>query len=221
MANQIQVLLTFALYLLLFGWIGYRRGMLRELIVFAVVVGTWVVLQEFGNVLVIITNLGGRFVSILPTGALTQGDAAIVEALGNAGDLVSADNAENFLFLLWALLLLLVYVATGLFIKDGKSKRNAVAGGLGMLNGIFYAVLLLPQLAQIFLPTGTVTGSTEAADAGTILRTLENSFGVVGESLSGLWLMFEAQRAFILLFLLTVLLLTASNTLTGTRAKKS
>ena len=220
MANQIQVLLTFLLYLLLFGWIGYRRGMLRELIVFAVVVGTWIVLQEFGNVLVIITNLGGRFVSILPTGALTQGDAAIVEALGNAGDLVPADATETFIFLLWATLLLVSYIATGIFVKDGKSKRNGTAGLLGVLNGLFYAVVLLPKLAQVFLP-GTVTTETQAADAGTILRTLESSLGVVGDSLGDLWVVFEAQRSFVLLFLLTILLLTAANTLTGGRPRKS
>lgn len=54
-----------------------------ELIVLGVVAGSWV-LQQFGNVIVIITNLLGRFLGILPTGVLTKGDAALVEALSNA-----------------------------------------------------------------------------------------------------------------------------------------
>ncbi len=222
MANQIQVLLTFILYLFFFGWIGYRRGMMRELIVLGVVAGSWIVLQQFGDVLVIITNLGGRFISIVPTGALTKGDAALVEALSNAKNWVSPENAETFLFLIWVVLLMATYVLTGIFVKDGKSKRNGSAAILGAANGLFYAVVLLPKLAQVFLPGG-VTTTAATGDVGDILRTLGGSFGVVGQSLGDLWTVFEAQRPFVLLFLLTILLLTAASTLsgTGTRAKKS
>ena len=222
MANQIQVLLTFILYLFFFGWIGYRRGMMRELIVLGVVAGSWVVLQRFGNEIVITTNLMGRFLAILPTGALTKGDAALVEALSNAKNWVSPENKETFLFLIWVVLLMGVYVLTGIFVKDGKSKRNGSAALLGALNGLFYAVVLLPKLAQVFLPGG-VTATASTGGVGDILRTLGGSFGVVGRSLSGLWTVFEAQRPFVLLFLLTILLLTAASTLTGSgsKAKKS
>ena len=224
MANQIQVLLTFILYLVFFGWIGYRRGTMRELIVFGLVAGSWIVLQQFGGVIVIITNLGGRFLSIVPTGALTQGDAALVEALSKAKNWVSPENAETFLFLIWVVLLMIVYMVTGIFIKDGKSKRNATAALLGAINGLFYAVVLLPKLAQIFLPGGVTTATAASTgDVGDILRTLGGSFDVVGQSLGDLWTVFEAQRPFVLLFLLTILLLTAAGTLTGTgsKAKKS
>ena len=223
MANQIQVLLTFILYLFFFGWIGYRRGMMRELIVRGVVAGSWVVLQQFGNVIVIITNLLGRFLGILPTGALTKGDAALVEALSNAKNWVAPENAETFLFLIWVILLMGVYVLTGIFVKDGKSKRNGSAAFFGAVNGLFYAVVLLPKLAQIFLPGGVTTATATTGDVGDILRTLGGSLGVVGRSLGDLWTVFEAQRPFVLLFLLTILLLTAAGTLSGsgTKAKKS
>lgn len=227
MANQIQVLLTFLLYLFFFGWVGYRRGQLREAIVFSVVAGTWILLQEFGDVLVIIANLGGRFLSIIPTGALTQGDAALVEALSKAKNWIAPENAEAFIFLIWMSLLLVVYLITGVAIKDAKSKRTATAALLGALNGLFYAVVLLPKLALIFLPGGGVTPAsapaTASAGTGDILRSLESSFGVVGRSLGDLWGVFETQRSYVLLFLLTILLLTAANTLkgTGAGAKKS
>jgi len=223
MANQIQVLLTFILYLFFFGWIGYRRGMLRELIVLGVVAGSWIVLQQFGDVLVIITNLGGRFISIIPTGALTKGDAALVEALSNAKNWVSPESAETFLFLIWVVLLMGAYVLTGIFVKDSKSKHSGSAALVGAANGLFYAVVLLPKLAQVFLPGGVTPATAATGDVGDILRTLGGSFSVVGRSLGDLWTVFEAQRPFVLLFLLTILLLTAAGSLSGsgTKAKRS
>ncbi len=221
MANQIQVLLTFILYLVFFGWVGYRRGTMREGIVLTVVAGAWILLQEFGDVLVIVANLGGRFISIVPTGALTKGDAALVEALSNAKNWVSPENAETFLFLIWVALLMAAYMITGIFVKDAKSKRTGMAALLGAVNGLFYAVVLLPNLAQVFLPRGAASASATSASTREILHTLEGSLGVVGSSLGDIWVVFEAQRPFVLLLLLTILLLTAAGSLSGGKPKKS
>ena len=50
MTLESQVLIAFLLYLAFWGWIGYRRGAMREIWLFVITIGSWVLLQERGTI---------------------------------------------------------------------------------------------------------------------------------------------------------------------------
>ncbi len=60
-----QVAIAFLLYLFVFGWIGWRRGMNRELIVFATSLITLIIVRMRGDTLVEISNFGWEIVQLI------------------------------------------------------------------------------------------------------------------------------------------------------------
>ena len=65
MTFELQGILAFFLYLMFFGWIGWRRGEVSELILLVMVLGGWLLLQEAGSVFVTLTNFVGKFFVVL------------------------------------------------------------------------------------------------------------------------------------------------------------
>ncbi|MCB0110990.1 MAG: hypothetical protein KDE53_33950, partial [Caldilineaceae bacterium] len=70
MSGQLEVLITFLLYIAFFGWIGYLRGTLSEGIVFGVALTAWLILQEQGDIFVRVINLGSKGIAFVQAGGL-------------------------------------------------------------------------------------------------------------------------------------------------------
>lgn len=217
MTQQLEVLITLGLYILFFAWIGYQRGSKREAVVALAAVGSWIVLQQFGDVLIRIVNLGSKFLAFVRAGGLGSNPDAAFGALGDAPPWVTTDQRDEFLFIVWVLILILAYVISNQkpFAKGSKSDAWAVL--LGIFNGLLYAAILLPRLA-ILVQTPTDTGGGSISSLfdvlGSVLELLRGSLGNV-------WDVFQpGQRSLVLLALLTIFLLLAASTLKSSSPKK-
>ncbi len=218
MTGQLEVLITFLLYIAFFGWVGYRRGALSEGIVFGVALVAWLIFQEQGDILVRIVNLGSKGVAFVQAGGLGENPDAAFGAISTAPPWVTAQTRGGFLFLVWAFLLFLAYIISSPKYLGKKSKGNGWAIILGMLNGLLYATILLPRLVTLLQPVDAVEAAGEGAAAGLagFLGILGGGFALLSESVGGLWEIFEpSQQSLILLILLTLFLLLVANSLRG------
>lgn len=217
MTQQLEVLITLGLYILFFAWIGYQRGSKREAVVALAAVGSWIVLQQFGDVLIRIVNLGSKFLAFVRAGGLGANPDGAFGALGDAPPWVTADQRDEFLFIVWVLILILAYVISNQkpFAKGSKSDAWAVL--LGIFNGLLYAAILLPRLAILVqTPTAAGTGSIS-----TLFDVLGSALELLRGSLGDVWGVFQpGQRSLVLLALLTIFLLLAASTLKSSSPKK-
>lgn len=178
MTPETQVLIAFILLLGLFGWVGIRRGSFSELIFLIVTLVSWVLLQERGAFVVRITNLGGKFLALLQSGKLGSEDPGeAIQVVQAAPDIVTDAARDGFLFLVWALIVIVAFIVTNdaRLTKKGKSKPLGFL--LGAANGIVLVALLLPRLSSWLTAT---TG--EQATAG--------SLNVIVAFVGGLWNLF-------------------------------
>jgi hypothetical protein len=216
MTGQLEVLITFLLYIAFFGWVGYRRGALSEGIVFGVALVAWLLFQEQGDILVRIVNLGSKGVAFVEAGGLGENPDAAFGAVSSAPPWVTAQTRSGFLFLLWAFLLFLAYIISSPKYLGKKSKGNGWAVILGVLNGLLYATILLPRLVTLLQPGDIVAGEGAAAGLADFLGILGGGFALLSESVGGIWEVFEpSQQSLILLILLTLFLLLVANSLRG------
>lgn len=148
MVTDTQILIAFILYLVFFGWIGYRRGFVSELSFFLVTIVSWVLLQERGSIVVRLTNFAGKFVVLVQSGGLTNEGDEVFQALAAAPNVITDENQAGFLFLVWATIVLIAFWVTShpRIMKQGKSKAWGII--FGVLNGIVFAALLLPYLSR-------------------------------------------------------------------------
>ncbi|HAJ34153.1 MAG TPA: hypothetical protein DCL15_00460 [Chloroflexi bacterium] len=219
MTPDTQALIAFILFLGLFGWVGTRRGSISELIFGGVTLVSWVLLQERGAFVVRITNLAGKFLALLQSGKLGSEDPAeailVVQA---APEVVTDATRDGFLFLVWALLVIIAFIVTSdpNITKKGKSKPLGFL--LGVVNGIVLIALLLPRLSSWL---ATTTG--EEATAG--------SLNVIVAFVGGLWSLFYQTLQNILqrigpispsgwLLIITVLLVLVAWPMRGAASKK-
>lgn len=210
MSDSLQIVVVIILYLILFGWVGYRRGSLRELIVFFVALGGYLILRRYQNVVVTIVNLGGRFFVFAREGGLGSDDPDAILALRDAPNLIVEQQADTLIFLIWVVTLLLTYMITGKFVRNGRNRSDAIAILLGIANGIFYFSIFLPLLVSIFVPEA-VAGVARAEDgAGFVLW---RTFGVINESFGNLWGTLDGQQPLVIALFLTLVLVAVANTL--------
>lgn len=219
MTQQLEVLITLGLYILFFAWIGYQRGSKREAVVALAAVGSWIVLQQFGDVLIRIVNLGSKFMAFVRAGGLGANPDGAFGALGDAPPWVTTDQRDEFLFIVWVLILILAYVISNQkpFAKGSKSDAWAVL--LGIFNGLLYAAILLPRLATL-VPT-TTDGVVGDGSISNLFDVLGSVLELLRGSLGGVWDVFQpGQRSLLLLALLTIFLLLAASTLKSSSPKK-
>ena len=149
MTLETQVVIAFLLYLGFWGWLGYRRGAVRETWLLVITVGAWVLLQERGTILVRLANFAGKFVALVSAGGLGEDSAGALQALADAPDVVTTENESGFLFLGWALIVMIAYIV----LSDGRWNSRSKKGGFGFLvgaiNGLVFAAILLPILANL------------------------------------------------------------------------
>jgi hypothetical protein len=144
-----QVVIAFLLYLGFWGWLGYRRGAMREFWLLVISVGAWVLLQERGTILVRLANFAGKFVALVSAGGLGEDSADALQALADAPNVVTAENEPGFLFLGWVLIVMFTYIVLSDGRWNSRSRKGALGGVLGALNGLVFAAILLPILANL------------------------------------------------------------------------
>lgn len=221
MTGQLEVLITFILYIAFFAWVGYRRGSRSELIVFLTALGGWLLLQEQGDLFVRIVNLGSKGVAFVQAGGLGENPDDAFGALGDAAPWVTNSSRGGFLFVLWAVLLFLAYIVSSARFLGKKSKGDGWAILLGAFNGLLYAAILLPRLATLLTSADDVIASTPGANVGgasvtTFFGLLRGGFDLLRQNVGGVWRLFDtAQQSLILLVLLTLFLLLVASSLRG------
>jgi hypothetical protein len=217
MTGELTIVVSFIIYLSFFGWLGWRRGVRRELIVFLIALVLWLVLQERGNIVVNIANLGSAAITFAQAGGFGDNQQEALTALVDAPRLITEDTREPFLFVLWVGVFVAAYALTNVAVQDKNSRRNGWAVVLGMLNGLFFAIAFLPSLAAIFSPDGTLV----TADGLGLSTVLRGGLELLWDGMAAIWGGILALGPLALLALVTLLLVLAASTISGGKAKAS
>ena len=148
MVDQLQVAIAFLLYMFVFGWIGWRRGMNRELIVLVTSLITLIIVRLQGDTLVRIANLAWQLFNMILAGGLSESgatDTATTTALiTTCSDTVTTCTAPGYLFLFWVTVVIFAYLIGTIYVKNSPSNGWAVL--IGIANGFVYASVVLPRL---------------------------------------------------------------------------
>ena len=221
MNAQIEVLITFLLYLAFFGWIGWMRGRWREGVTLAVAFGGWVLLQLFGDVFVSLANLGKKFFFLVKVGGLSSNSDtqnAAIATLKDVAPLINAENRAGFLFVLWVLILVLAYVVTSRLFRGKNNQTDGWANLFGMLSGLLYVTVLLPRLIALVVP-GDATAAL-AIRNNNALQVLGSTLALVRDGLFNVWQVLKPQASLVILIVLTILLVIAASTLNRSNTRK-
>lgn len=207
MTGQAAVVISFLIYLAFFSWLGWRRGARREIIVFLIALVAWILLQEQGDIVVSMANLGGAAITFAREGGFSGDTQAAFAALSSAPQLVGAEGRQPFIFLVWVATFVTTYILTNVMVEDKNSARNGWAILVGMLNGLFFAAAFVPSLVALFGGESTIP---TASDNMNFLGLLGGGLRLLGSAIGSLWGLIESAGSLGLLLLLTaVLLLTA------------
>lgn len=207
MTGQAAVVISFLIYLAFYSWLGWRRGARREITVFVVALVAWIILQEQGNIVVNIANLGGAALTFAQSGGFGGNTEQAFAALSSAPQVVTEESRQAFLFLVWVAIFVLTYITTNIWIEDKHSSRNGWAILFGTLNGLFFAAAFVPSLVVLFGSEGTLPTANEGMN---FLALLGGGLRLLGSAIGSLWTLFESAGSLGLLVLLTaILLLTA------------
>lgn len=214
MTGQAASIISFVIYLVFFGWLGWRRGARREITVFLVALVAWLLLQQEGDMVVNIANLGGAALNFVRAGGFTGSQEEALSAIGNAPALITADGRSSFLFVVWVALFVASYALTNVMIDDKKSLRNGWAILFGILNGLFFAVAFGPSLVALFAPNGEFAIVDD--DGGLNLTgLLSGGLQLIWDGISSLWEVVLSAGNLGLVILLTLLLVLAATTIRG------
>jgi len=218
---SIELMISFVIFLTFFGWIGLRRGAKRELIVLLTSLISWLILQEKGDLLVRITNLGGQLLALIASGGLSDNGTASAAATSSTQQLVTDTNENAFLFFVWVIIVIVTYWLTNKLVLDKDSKSNGWAILWGIANGLFFASVFLPRLVLLFLPTETSpqqAGQQLAQDGrGSVMSFLSNGFQMVSDAISNLWVNLGGLQPYVLLILLTLFLVMVYFSIKGAK----
>ncbi|MCS6827182.1 MAG: hypothetical protein NZ553_11255 [Caldilinea sp.] len=216
MTDEIQVLIALILWLSFFGWIGVQRGYVAELWLLAINVLSWVLLQERGDIVVRLTNFAGKFLALVRAGGLTAETEEAVRIVAEAPNVITEDNRQDFLFLVWALIVLITFILTS-NPRLVKPKPNKSLGFLiGAANGLVFAALLLPVLNN-FLQSINFQQDGGLSRLFTVIGSFWTLFA---ETLGGFWAWMLTWPAGAWLLLITALLLLIAWPLRGSAAGK-
>jgi len=217
MTNETQVLVALILWLFLFGWIGMRRGYTAELWLLLITVISWILLQEQGDVLVRLANFGGKFIALVQAGGLTAETEEAVRIVAEAPNVITEDNRQGFLFLVWALIVLITFIATSSTrLVKPKPNNRFLSFLIGAVNGLVFAALLLPVLNNLL---ETITLPQDSAIEG-LLIVIGRFWMLLADSLAGAWSWVLTWPAGAWLLLITALLVLIAWPLRGSAAGK-
>ena len=210
---------AFVLYVLLFGWIGFRRGLFRELSVLIVSIGGFFLLQQNQGlaldvvrqalgVLLVVISVGAKLLASLRAGGAAGGSEPVY-TLGPSDWLSDADQ-PTVSFLVWSGLLLFTYILTNKAISDRQSSSGLLAALLGIGNGLFYIPTFAPRLIAFIPEVGVASVSSPGTGMEGLLRSvtdmMQTNFGMIWEALG-------PQQPILAAIALTVLLVAVISTL--------
>jgi len=213
MYENVQVLLTLFMYLAFFGWVGWRRGTIREGAVLVTALLSWWLLQNRSGIFVAIANLAAKVVAALRAGVTERSLGGAVEAVGGTADVITPDVTGVFVFGLWAALVVLIYIVTNNFIGSGNPDGWSII--LGMANGLVLGAIMLPRLLAPLVPdldTGDLISSIG------VLGLFSGSVDILRDGVYTLWELIEPQSPMVILMLITLLLVLAATSLKGGRS---
>lgn len=211
--SEVAIIISFVIYMVFFGWLGWRRGARREITVFLIALVAWILLQQEGDAIVNIANLGGAAVTFAREGGFTGSQADAFAAITNAPTLVNDDGRTSFLFVVWIALFVGSYALSNVMIEDKNSQRNGWAILFGVLNGLFFAVAFGPSLIALYAPDGEFT---VVDDEGLNLSgLLSGGLSMLWDGISSLWGVVTSAGNLGLVLLLTLLLVLAATTIRG------
>lgn len=216
MTLDVQILLAILLYLAFFGWIGWRRGLRSELIVFVVALLSWVVLNERGSIFVRITNMAVKFFGIFAQ-AMGGGEGAESPPPSSNGEFIPPASEEGYLFLLWAIIVFATYLITSRPSIAKNDKHNAFAGLVGVLNGYLFLAVVMPKLSQLYLLGG---GQISEAPLESFIKLIGYTLQVILDGLLALWEWVQPLNPLTIVVIITLVLALVALTLrSGARAK--
>jgi hypothetical protein len=217
MTSQVAIIISFIIYLVFFGWLGWRRGARREITVFLIALIGWLLLQQEGDIVVNIANLGGAALTFATEGGFTGSQQDALAAISDAPALVSDDARTSFLFLVWVALFVGSYALTNVMVEDKNSHSNGWAILFGILNGLFFAVAFGPSLVALFAPGGEFTVVDD--DGLNLSGLLAGGLQLIWDGISSLWGVVSAAGNLGLVILLTLFLVLAATTIRGGGAR--
>jgi len=208
MYENVQVLLTLFMYLAFFGWVGWRRGTIREGAVLITTFLSWWLLQNRSNIFVGVANGAAKVVAGL-RGAVTQRSlGGAVDAVGDAQPVVTPEVTEIFVFGLWVALVVLIYVLTNNLVKNGGADGWSIM--LGMANGLLFGAILLPRLLAPLVPG---INTSELINSIGVFDLFSGSLDILSNGLYTLWDLVEPQSPMVILMFITLLLVLAAMSL--------
>ena len=210
---------AFVFYVLLFAWVGFRRGLFRELLVLVASVGGFFLLQNNqGLALEIIRQVLGIVFGVVSMGAkllasLRAGNAGgngePVYTLGPSEWLSDADQ-PTVSFLVWSGVLLFTYLFTNKAIPDSLSSSGLLAAMIGVGNGLFYIPTFAPRLIAFIPEVGVATVSTPGTGVEGLLQSVTD---MMHDGFGDLWVALGPQQPILAAIALTVLLVAVISTL--------
>jgi hypothetical protein len=213
MTGEAAIIISFIIYLAFFGWLGWRRGARRELTVFLIALVAWLLLQQEGDMIINIANLGGAAITFAQEGGFTGNQEDALAAIGSAPALVAEEARTSFLFVAWVAIFVGSYILTNTMIEDKKSLHNGWAILFGILNGLFFAVAFGPSLVALFAPGGEFTIVDE--EGLNLSGLLGGGLQLIWDGISSLWGVVTSAGNLGLVILLTLLLVLAATTIKG------
>ncbi len=219
MTGSTGVIVSFVIYLIFFGWLGWRRGARREIVVFLIALTGWLILQLEGDTVISIANLAGAALTFARAGGFTGSTEDAMSAIGSAPTLVSDESGQTFLFVLWVAIFVGAYALSNVIIEDKNSPRNGWAIVFGLLNGLFFAVAFGPSLMALFSPDGEFTIVDE--DGLSLLELLGAGLQLLWAGVTNLWTIISSAGNLGLVILLTLLLVLAAGTIKNSAKAKS
>ncbi|NOZ28768.1 MAG: hypothetical protein GXP39_12050 [Chloroflexi bacterium] len=169
--------------LLVFGWIGFKRGLRAEISTLMLIISSRVLISRWGDQIVWWTNnlyRGALFV--LKGGLSAQDPGQVFVAIRQAPPLISADFKPTYLVGLSVLAIILAYAISRLpLFRTGSSLLGAL---VGMINGYvvvqFFLRLLpreLPEPLALVAGRSSVTGGDQIRAATAPIRGLVGEYG--------------------------------------------
>ncbi len=222
MTGQVAILISLFIYLTFFGWLGWRRGFTRELVVAIIALLGWIALEQRGDIIVSMANLMVAGLDFARNGGFTGNAEEAFTALSSAPAWVNAEMQADFLYVVWVVAFILAYLITGWAIPDKKSEKNGWAILLGILNGFFFAMVFLPSLGALF------SSGDSAGDIDVNVDVSMNLFSLIGrgaellwDMVLGLWGLISPLGSVGILIILTGILVLAAMSIRGDAKAKS
>ena len=209
-------LLSFILYLSFFGWLGYRRGVTRELTVLIAALLGWFFVEQKGTALVSMANLGGAGIQFMFAGGFSGSEEQAVQAILAADKLIPAAQQARFLYLAWVIGVVLVYLGTNWLIPSSSSQSNGWAILLGVINALLFAIIVMPGLAALFGTSGDISAGPGQWD---LLALLGKGLELVWDGIGAIWAMINPLGPIALVVIMTGILVYAAFRATAKKSK--